>query len=157
MNIEFHSSAERNFKTEHQQVRAFLYTDYSIALHNHDFYEINIILKGNGTHQIENACFSVKTGDVFIIPPMTIHAYYDTNELDVYHILLHKDFIINNYSEATTIPGFLQFIEIEPYLRQHFASKIFLHLSHNQLMQLKSDISFIEEGGPVNHFIIFAN
>ena len=95
MDIKFHSNSERNFKNN-QQFRAFLYSDYSIEAHNHDFYEINIILHGNGTHQIENSCFRVETGDVFMIPPMTVHSYYDTEDLDVYHILLHKDFIINN-------------------------------------------------------------
>lgn len=147
MDIKFHCNAEHNFKNNTQKVRAFLYEDYSIEPHNHDFYEINIILKGEGTHQIENACFGVKTGDVFVIPPMTVHAYYDTDELDVYHILLKKNFILDNQAEALNIPGFLQLVEIEPFLRQHFSGEMFLHLSQSQLMHLKSDLSLIEENG----------
>lgn len=145
MDIKFHCDSERNFKNEYQQVRAFLYTDYSIEPHNHDFYEINIVVKGKGKHQIESTCFDVKVGDVFMIPPMTVHAYFDTDELDVYHILLHRNFIRDNQKEAANIPGFLQFVEIEPFLRQHFSSEMFLHLSHIQMIQLKSDISFIDD------------
>ena len=144
MDIKFHSNSERNFKNN-QQFRAFLYSDYSIEAHNHDFYEINIILHGNGTHQIENSCFRVETGDVFMIPPMTVHSYYDTEDLDVYHILLHKDFIINNQKENSSAPGFFQFVEIEPFLRQNFSKKVFLNLSYGQILQLKSDLSFIED------------
>lgn len=145
MDIKFHCSSEQNFKGKNRHVRAFLYPNYSIAPHNHDFYEINIVLKGEGTHQIEDACFKVKTGDVFVIPPMTVHAYYDTKGLDVYHILLKKKFVLSNQKEFKTIPGFLQLIEIEPFLRQHFASEMFLHLSNSQMMDLKTDLSLLED------------
>ncbi len=145
MDIKFHCGIERNFPYKWQQVRAFLYTDYSIEPHTHDFYEMNIVVSGKGKHQIENACFDVKAGDVFIIPPMTVHAYFDTKALDVYHILLRKNFILDNQKESANIPGFLQLVEIEPFLRQHFSNEVFLHLSQNQLMQLKNELSFIEE------------
>ncbi len=145
MDIKFHCGIERNFHYKWQQVRAFLYSDYSIEPHTHDFYEMNIVVSGKGKHQIENACFDVKTGDVFIIPPMTVHAYFDTKALDVYHILLRKNFILDNQKESASIPGFLQLVEIEPFLRQHFSGEVFLHLSQNQLMQLKNELSFIEE------------
>lgn len=145
MDIKFHCSSKENFKNKKQQLRAFLYKDYSIEPHNHDFYEMNIIMHGSGTHQIENACFRVETGDVFMIPPMVIHSYYDTKELDVYHILIHKNFIINNREENSSVPGFFQFVEIEPFLRRNFSKKTFLNLSIEQILQLKSDLSIIED------------
>ena len=147
MDIKFHCDSEHNFKSKNQKVRAFLYTDYSIPSHNHEFYEMNIVLGGSGTHKIENASFSVSSGDVFVIPPDTVHAYCDTQNLDVYHILLHKKFISENRKEAEKIPGFLELIEIEPFLRQHFPEAYFLHLSTSQLMQLKTELVFIEEHG----------
>lgn len=148
MDIKFHCDSKVNFKNERQQVRAFLYTNYDIEPHNHDFYEMNIVFNGTGTHLIENECFSVKTGDVFMIPPMTVHAYYDTENLDVYHVLLHKKFISENQNESMVMPGFVQFVEIEPFLRQHFSNAMFLHLTPSQLLQLKYDLYFIED----NHF-----
>lgn len=108
---------------------------------------MNIVFGGKGIHQIENARFHVKAGDVFVIPPMVVHAYYDTAGLDVYHILLHKSFIFDNKSEANAVPGFLQLLEIEPYLRRHFSDAMFLHLTPNQLMLLKNDLDIIEENG----------
>lgn len=150
MDIKFHCDSKQNFKDGNQQVRAFLYTDYSIESHNHDFYEMNIIMRGKGMHQIENACFRVETGDVFMIPPITVHSYYDTEDLDVYHILLHKNFINNNQKENASIPGFFQFVEIEPFLRQNFSKKMFLHLSQGQIVQLKSDLKFIEDNSVYN-------
>lgn len=146
MQVKFHCELGGYVSSE-EPVRAFLYSDYSIVAHNHDFYEINIILQGSGTHQIENSCFSVSVGDVFVIPPKAVHAYYNTDSLNVYHILLHPKFVDANRAEAESVPGFLQFFEIEPFLRQHFSHTLFLHLSGFQLIQLKADLAVVEDGG----------
>ena len=147
IDIKFHADAKNNFLSGNMLVRAFTYTNYSIAPHNHDFYEMNIILKGNGIHQIENARFNIEAGDVFVIPPMTIHAYYDTENLDVYHILIHKDFINANSEESANVQGYLQFMEIEPFLRSNFSDAMFLHLSQNKLTELKNELKFIDDNG----------
>lgn len=152
MNIKFHCDNNRNFKNEHQQIRGFIYKDYSIELHSHDFYEINIVMSGSAVHQIEHEYIDVKKGDIFVIPPMIAHAYHKTKSLDVFHILLQKSFILQNKEEAKNIPGFLQLIEIEPFLRQHTLDKSFLHLSENQLIQLQSDLNIIDENCKHNEF-----
>lgn len=144
MNVEFHCSESANFRDPGQSVRAFSYTEYSIDPHNHDFYEMNIVLGGRGIHRIEDAEFTVGRGDVFVIPPMVVHSYSSTEHLEVYHVLLRKDFIRGD-SEAKTIPGFLQLMEIEPFLRQSNPFAAFLHLDSRRLEEIKSDFKFIEE------------
>ena len=146
MNSQFHCPSDLSLGKGHM-LRAFMYTDYSISPHDHDFYEMNIVMNGKGTHQIENARFDVKTGDVFMIPPTTVHAYFDTEGLDVYHILLHREFIAANRAEANAMPGFVQFTEIEPYLRRHFSEAMFLSLTPAELIEVKSELAFIEDGG----------
>lgn len=64
MNVKFHCDNNRNFKNKHQQIRGFIYKDYSIELHSHDFYEINIVMSGSAVHQIENEYIEVKKGDI---------------------------------------------------------------------------------------------
>ena len=145
--IKFHCDDDRNFRRPGELVRAFLYTDYSIAPHTHGFYEINIILSGQGTHHISNAAFRVKAGDVFVIPPMTVHAYDETEALDVFHILLRQKFVSDGREEAISVPGFLQLTEIEPFLRSNYSGPRFLHLSRSQLLQLQQELKFITEGG----------
>ena len=146
MDIKFHCDSKSVFENENIPIRAFLYSDYHIESHNHDFYEINIVIKGKGIHKIENTSIMAKTGDVFVIPPMVVHAYYNTENLDVCHILVHKNFVMENEYEAVHMPGFLQFMEIEPFLREHFSDNMFLNLSVGQLQQLKSELSFIMDG-----------
>lgn len=147
MDIKFHSVEGRSFKKPHRSVRAFTYTDYRIDPHNHDFYEMNIILGGRGIHEIEGESLQVTRGDVFVIPPMTVHAYRNTEQLDVYHILFKKDFIRRNEAEAVRIPGFLKLMEIEPFLRQNRAGAMFLHLTPSQMLEIREDLKCIEENG----------
>ena len=147
MNIKFHCDESSNFKGHNSFVRAFTYTEYSIEPHTHDFYEMNIVMGGYGIHQIESSVFEAKIGDVFVIPPMTSHAYYNTEHLEVYHILLKKDFVKSNQDESVTMPGFLQLMEIEPFLRQNCSESMFLHLSPAELCEIKAEFRFVEKNG----------
>lgn len=140
-----YAKASGVFRNEAEQVRAFLYTDYEYPRHHHDFYEINIIFSGYGTHHIENTSFSVKAGDVFIIPPETVHAYDNSKNLDVFHLVLKEHFIAENKEEACKVDGFLQFTEIEPFLRCNFPEAMFLHLTQKQLTLLKNDLMIIDD------------
>ena len=146
VDIKFHCDEERNFHKGFL-VRAFTYTDYCIEMHTHAFYEVNIVLSGRGMHCIEKGKFKVKCGDVFVIPPMVAHAYTDTENLEVYHILLQKSFVGQNKSETENVDGFLQLTEIEPILRSNFSNAFFLHLNQSQLLQLKNELEFIDDNG----------
>lgn len=141
----FRSSASDNFFGQEHMVRGFLYTDYIISDHDHDFYEMNIIMNGRGIHKIESSCFYVKTGDVFMIPPMTKHAYFETENLDVYHVLIRRENVAQHYKEGSEIPGYLAFVEIEPFLRMHFPDAMFLHLSKSGLMTLKEELKILDD------------
>ena len=145
MNILFHCDEKGNFKNPEESVRAFSYTDYAIDPHNHDFYEMNIVLGGTGIHEIEGESFPVKRGDVFVIPPSTVHAYYNTESLEVYHILFKKSFIRKEKEKAVSAPGFLKLMEIEPFLRQKYSEAMFLHLDHSEIKEIQEDLKILDE------------
>lgn len=145
--IEFHCGEEYNFPNPKNRVRAFLYRDYSIQPHSHDFYEINIVMGGSGTHRIEYSYINVRRGDVYVIPPNALHAYLNTKNLDVYHIIIHRSFIRENISEAEKIPGFLHLTEIEPFVRGKVMENSYLHLNPSDFVTLRNELDFIEENG----------
>lgn len=150
MDIKFHCSESSNFKKENQCVRAFTYKDYYIDLHSHDFYEMNIVLSGTGIHRIKGSSFAVERGDVFVIPPMTSHAYDTTDRLEVYHVLLKKNFIRGNESESKAVPGYLQFMELAPFLRQNGVESMFLRLTPVQTSDILRELRTIEDGGELD-------
>lgn len=150
IDVQFHCDLDYNFPYPHQQVRAFTYHDYAIALHTHSFYEINVITAGHGTHQISQTVLPVHSGDVFILPPSVPHAYYDTEGLDVMHILVKPEVIQSNLREASGVNGFLLFTEIEPFLRAASRTAPFLQLSQNELRMLRSDFDLLLDTNPFN-------
>ena len=150
MEISFHCDQDHNFPDPRQFVRGVCYKDYTIEPHTHEFYEINIVLSGTGTHCIGECRVPVRAGDVFMIPPMVVHAYCDTERLEVYPLLLHRDFVSRNRPEAEEAQGFLHFMEIEPFLRSNDAS-LFLHLSGSRLAQLRTQLHFLDDSAPYDH------
>ena len=78
---------------------------------------------------------------------MTTHAYSDTDRLEVYHVLFKRDFIKQNEREAATVPGFLQLVEIAPFLRKSCSDPMFLRLSPARLTELQQDLRLLEDAG----------
>ncbi|MBQ0111193.1 MAG: AraC family ligand binding domain-containing protein [Oscillospiraceae bacterium] len=146
MKIEFTADIKGNFSHGHS-VSGFVYNNYSIPFHTHNFYEINVVLSGSGTHCIENGKFTVSAGDVFVIPPYVAHAYKNTRNLDVYHLLIKPSFLADNRAESTEVKGFLEFTEIEPFLRGNFDNAMFLHLDRAEFKRFTLEREIIDDDG----------
>lgn len=128
---------------EDEQLAAFLYEDYAIPNHNHEFYEMNIILSGKGNHFIEEHAFPVRRGDVFMISPGIVHRYEQTEKLNVFHILFRPSFLREYAAEHEQVEGYALLTEIEPYLRSNYGQPLFLHLTVSQLIALQNDLEII--------------
>ena len=148
IDVKFHCDIDYNFPNGWEKIRAFTYHNYSIALHTHSFYEINVVTSGSGTHQICETALTVQPGDVFIIPPMVPHAYYDTRKLDVLHILVKPEVLQENFAEASGVNGFLLFTEIEPFLRASSHISPFLQLTQKDRRMLQADFDLLLDSHP---------
>ena len=125
--------------------RGFSTKNYNISMHDHSFYEINLILAGHGTHFLEGEKFEATVGDVFVIPPGTVHGYESTDKsFNVYHIIL-KDAFLEKYAwELKSLLGYSLLFEIEPYLRTK-ARKFYINLDFSELEVLKPDLVALSE------------
>ena len=101
-----HVEQKRTFANG-QSLAGFNIEHFNVGMHDHDFFEINIILKGSGVHYIENQKLMTEMGDVFIIPPFVKHGYFSLDDSDVYHLILHNDFFARFSSDLNKIPFFL--------------------------------------------------
>ena len=106
------------FRTERENVRAFLKPEYAIDVHTHEFWELNIVFSGKGRHQIEGQEFPAVPGSVFVIPPMISHGYTNEGALCVFHLLFRPEFL----AECERTDELEMLLEIEPFLRQNFSS-----------------------------------
>lgn len=99
-------------------IHVYLHENYKYRMHSHQFYEINIIASGEGSHYIEDSEIPTAAGDVFVIPPGISHSYHSEMPLDVYHVLIKNDFLIRYAEELSEIEGFGLLFDIEPQIRR---------------------------------------
>lgn len=118
-------------------IHAYLHVNYKYGMHSHQFYELNVIVGGNGKHLIGNASVSVDVGDVFVIPPNIPHGYYSEDKIDVFHILLGAGFFNRYKAELEQSKGFNALFDAEPFLRRVSESKSNLRLNANEFLDAK--------------------
>ncbi len=119
---------------EYEYIKSYYHRiNSTIGMHDHGFYEINIIVEGSGRHYIENQSCSAEVGMVFIIPPNIKHGYYAEEYLNIFHILISGAFMEHYHDEIVKLPGYALLFEIEPYLRGEYSSDLFLTLSEKEL------------------------
>lgn len=88
---------------------AFLHQNYSMDMHKHEFYEINVVVSGTGVHYSKLGSKIVKRGDVFIIPPNALHGYYSYDHLNVWHALFQESFF-TRYSNDLSLASSYQIL-----------------------------------------------
>lgn len=130
---------------KNEYIKSFVHNQYSIGYHTHSFYELNIVINGDGYHYIEHMACKATRGNVFLIPPAVKHGYTNCKNLDVYHMLIHRDFIQNCFSEFLNTEGYNLLFDTEPYLRAHYHENMFLTLSEKELEEIRIDIGHIDE------------
>lgn len=134
-------------------VRAYLHKDYQTKMHSHQFYEINIIISGNGRHYISDTSIPATVGDVFVIPPNIPHGYFSEATLDIYHILIKNDFINRYREELLQLPAFNMLFDFEPLLRRFSGTNFNLNIGINRLDAVKKDLDNIQNAENEHHYL----
>ncbi|MGI5900585.1 MAG: helix-turn-helix domain-containing protein [Christensenellales bacterium] len=98
-------------------VHSFIQRSYSIGMHTQGFYEINIIVSGNGWHYVEGQRMPTARGDFFVIPPNVRHGYHSTDDLDVFHMLIHPLFMERYGAELYALPFYVKLFAVDPLMR----------------------------------------
>jgi AraC family L-rhamnose operon transcriptional activator RhaR/AraC family L-rhamnose operon regulatory protein RhaS len=114
-------------------VHAFLMKDYDIGMHEQEFFEINIISRGCGTHYINNNTINANVGDVFIIPPKISHGYVGGEGFDVFHIILSDAFMNKYIADLQNLSAFYKLFGAEPLMRGKTTYPLHLTLSKEEL------------------------
>ena len=112
--------------------------------HFHNFPELNVVIKGRGTHYLGNKKYKVKPGDIFVIPPEVKHSYdFNNQNFVIFHILFKNEFF-EKYSQVLKyITGYNIFFELEPDTRTKFSSKTLTNLNTEVFRELKKDFSHL--------------
>ena len=91
------------------------YHDRSLYLHSHeDFTELVIVLEGSAGHIVNNSCYSISKGDVFVISSGTGHSFLDPDRLRIVNIMFRPDEAFRSLFDLRQIPGFQLLFVLEP-------------------------------------------
>ncbi len=116
------------FKHSYDMAHAFLMENYSIGMHEQEFYEINVVTDGEGLHYINNNRVNASVGDVFIIPPRISHGYVGAKGFDVFHIILSDGFMDKYIADLQQSPSFFTLFGAEPLMRGKTTNPLHLKL-----------------------------
>ena len=90
----------------------------NLDTHSHDFYELNIVTKGEGMHYMEENTYKMIVNSVFMIPPKIKHGYkFKDKNYSVFHLLLHSTFMAKYKHVLENLKGYNILVHIEPKLR----------------------------------------
>ncbi len=116
-----------------------------LKLHNHDFYELVLINKGQGTHFTKSNKYPIRAGDIFLIKPNEAHGYSNTKELNLTNIFYIPDKLQLPIADLKEFPGYHAFFEIEPQYRDIHGYKSRLRLSLEELKNTQRLITNIKQ------------
>ena len=134
-------------------VLTYLHKNYQNKMHAHQFYEINIVMNGQGRHYIEDTSIKAGVGDVFVIPPEINHGYYSKGNIDIYHILIKTDFFKRYSEELNQIKCFDLMFDIEPLLRRASGANLNLRLDYNEMSIIYNLLKKINKAGKDKMFM----
>ena len=132
-------------------VHAFVMKDYDIGMHEQEFYEINVVINGNGLHYINDNRVSASSGDVFIIPPNVSHGYVGGVGFDVFHVILSDSFMNKNIADLQQLPSFFTLFGAEPLMRGQTKDPLHLTLSPDKLGECINTLKQIEHYSKFNN------
>ena len=141
-------------------VHAFLMSDYSIGMHEQEFYEINLVTRGKGTHYINNSCVAAEVGDVFIIPPKISHGYVGGSGFDVFHVILSDDFMNKYIADLQLLPSFYTLFGTEPLMRGRTTDTLHLKIGGEELrtaLEILRDIAKYQKYNDTAESLIRSN
>lgn len=136
----------------HELVQAYFHdeTYASTPIHTHNFYELNIVMSGNGKHMVNNSTFHITSGDVFIMPPNISHGYmFNSKNYSIFHLLFNKHFFKKYESHLNNMTGYQILFNIDPLLRsQENIVNSFLHINITEnynLTRIFNELTLLEK------------
>ena len=78
----------------------------STKIHTHDFYELVVVMKGKGIHQINNINKNFNVGHIFLLQPKDCHRYFYNEQLTLLTFMFNKKVLNQFKKQLNEIPKF---------------------------------------------------
>lgn len=75
-------------------------------LHRHNFYELVVVMKGSGIHEINGHDYQFRPGQIFLIRPVDCHRYLYSEQLTLLTFMFDRKLLRQFKAQLENIPGF---------------------------------------------------
>lgn len=120
--------------------------DFAMKLHDHDFWEIALVLQGSATHYFLDAREPLEPGDVLMLRPGTWHTYEDCADFYVYNCLFPTEFLQGDIVAISGDPVLNYLFGAAP-LSHNRRGLVSLHLPPSSLASCREHLDSISSVG----------
>lgn len=107
------------------------------TVHQHDFSELVLVLRGSGVHISPAGDYPIRAGDVFVLHGDQAHGYRNTAGLELVNILFRLDELAIPLLDMVSMPGYHALFTLEPLFRQRDSFESRLRLTPEQLQNIR--------------------
>ncbi|WP_079914106.1 AraC family transcriptional regulator [Paenibacillus sp. 32352] len=115
--------------------------------HRHDYVELVYVVHGGGRHRINQQCFDIHAGDVYVILPGESHAYVDVGAsgIEIINCLFEAESVLTAYPDQPDTVRELAYVA--PFFEELALLPRNLQLTHEQSSAVVALLeSMIQEG-----------
>lgn len=109
------------------------------SLHNHEFYELVVVVSGRGEHLLSQSKSTVQEGMVFFIRPSVMHGYAKIDNLVLYNVLIARSVMNRHLHDLKEVAGFS-----EVFLQED-GTIPFVRLNSHQLAEITALVSVMKQ------------
>ena len=107
----------------------------AMELHDHDYLELVVILGGSGRHLTHSGSYTLKRGDVFVVPIGMEHGYGE-GDLELVNVVFDPAGLPLPHGQLERLPGYHALVTLEPRMREQHAFTSHLHLCDEELARV---------------------
>ena len=109
--------------------------DYTYMPHYHDFSEMVLVTRGEGTQNIDGVDFPLRQGDLFLLEGKTVHFFRKSADFALLNLLFDRQTLDLPWERFQRCKGYNLFFMVEPRLR---TPRTFCHRLHLPFSQQKT-------------------
>ncbi|MDD5598024.1 MAG: AraC family transcriptional regulator [Victivallaceae bacterium] len=131
------------------------YADEEILFHEHDFFELAVVYKGDGLHILDGVSIPIYPNELFLISPGQRHCYKNFSQLVLLNFIFNSAILVPYLEELEKINGFQTFFSKKNWLEQmHFIDELTMSKLDNIVFQSTEEQINSRAGFPVMQVIL---
>lgn len=132
-------------------VRAQSLLSEVVGPHDHAYHEVCLVTSGTGKHVTAQGHALLRKGDVFVVPPDSVHAIEDVDGLRVINTYYISEWLMHDLGLLWREPGAVPLFLSTSLMRSSRPEVVQFHLAPSAFDALKAELINIEQEGERSH------